>query len=50
MNREYHFRVKGSADQIRESLGLLDGEIQTMATDAEAVTITWKPNTDANPL
>jgi len=50
MNREYQFRVKGNADQIREILGLLDGEIQTVATDAEVVNITWKPNTDNDPL
>ena len=29
---------------------MLDGEIQTIATDEEAVSITWKPNTDADPL
>jgi Flp pilus assembly protein TadD len=50
MNREYHFRVKGEEEQIRKALGLLDGEIQTMTTDEEAVNITWRPNTDADPL
>lgn len=50
MNSEYHFRVKGEEEQIRKVLNLLDGEIQTTATDAEAVNITWKPNTDADPL
>ena len=29
---------------------MLDGEIQTTATDAEAVNITWKPNTDADGI
>jgi tetratricopeptide (TPR) repeat protein len=29
---------------------LLDGEIQTITTDEEVVSITWKPNTDADPL
>jgi cytochrome c-type biogenesis protein CcmH/NrfG len=29
---------------------LLDGEIQTIATDEEAVSITWKPNTDADGI
>jgi len=50
MNREYHFRVKGEEGQIRKALDLLDGDIQTTATDAEAVNITWKPKTDADPL
>src|SRR5688572_2409926 len=50
MNREYHFRVKGDAEQIRQVLGLLDGEIQTINTDEEGVSVTWKPNTDMDPL
>jgi tetratricopeptide (TPR) repeat protein len=50
MNREYHFRVKGDAEQIRKALDLLDGEIQTMVPNEEQIEITWKPNTDADPL
>ena len=36
--------------KIQRFADLLDGEIQSTATDAEAVNITWKPNTDADPL
>lgn len=50
MNREYHFRVKGDEEQIRKALALLDGEIQSMTTGEEGIDITWKPNTDADPL
>ena len=50
MNREYHFRIKGNAEQIRETLGLLGGEIQTMKTEEEVTSITWRPTTDMDPL
>jgi tetratricopeptide (TPR) repeat protein len=50
MNREYHFRAKGDAEQIRRVLGMLEGEIQTITTDAEGASVTWKPNTDVDPL
>lgn len=50
MNREYHFRVKGNEDQIREILSLPDGETQTVVADGEAINITWKSNSDNDPL
>jgi tetratricopeptide (TPR) repeat protein len=50
MNREYHFRVMGEESQTRRVLELLDGDIQTAATEGESVNITWKPHTDADPL
>lgn len=50
MNREYHFRIKGDADRVRKALALLDGEIQKEVADQEGVSITWRANTDTDPL
>lgn len=50
INREYHFRAKGDAEQIRRVLGMLEGEIQTITTGEEGGSVTWKPITDVDPL
>ena len=50
MSRAYHFFTKGNKDQTRKALDLLDGVIQTMVTDEEEINITWKANTDSDPL
>lgn len=49
MNREYHFRAKGDAEQIRRALESMAGEIERFDLREDEVDIIWRPNTDTDP-
>ena len=47
MKREYHFRINGDADKIRDVLNLLGGVTQTMTTQPNGdIQIVWTPSTN----